>query len=71
MEVYEDHSFMLLGTISLSQLKKKKKARSDTCPQGPPSFPGQGQQRIPQIKVIILGGDFGWMGWGLLRIKLC
>lgn len=50
---------MLLGTISLSQLQKM--ARFDPCPQGPPSFPGQGRQRIPQIKVI-LGGGFEWVG---------
>lgn len=35
------------------------KARSDTCPQGLPRFPGRGWQRIPQIKVKLLGVGVG------------
>lgn len=58
---------MLLGNHQFEPFKKKKKmARSDTCPQGPPSFPGQGRQRIPQIKVI-LGGAVGGVGVGIAQ----
>lgn len=59
IEVYKDHSFMLLPiTVSLGHFSK---ARSDTCPQGPASFPGWGWQRIPQIKVKLWGG-WVWEG---------
>lgn len=52
---------MLPITVGLGHLPK---ARSDTCPQGPPRFPGRGWQRIPQIKVKLF---WGW--GGLLRKK--
>lgn len=44
---------MLPITVGLGHLPE---ARSDTCPQGPPRFPGRGWQRIPQIKVKLFGG---------------
>lgn len=43
---------MLPVTFSLGHFPK---ARSDTCPLDPPSFPGRGRQRIPQMKVKLLG----------------
>lgn len=47
---------MLPITVGLGHLPK---ARSDTCPQGPPRFPGRGWQRIPQMKVKLFLGGLG------------
>lgn len=54
IEVYKDHSFTLPTTDSPCHFPK---ARAHTCPRGPPSFPGWGRQRIPQIKVKRFGGS--------------